>query len=186
MNLTEQLASHVKVMSTLDTLSDILTASIETCTDALKRGGKIFICGNGGSASDAQHLAAEFIGRFTIDRKPLPAICLNTDTSAITCISNDYSFDEVFSRQLQGLASSNDVLIVFSTSGNSVNILKVCIKARELKIPCIGFLGKGGGKVKNYCDYPMIVPSNSTARIQEAHIFLAHYLCGEIEKRGFI
>ena len=174
---------HQLIFKKLHTLENNINKAIEVCSSALLKNNKLLMCGNGGSASDAQHLAAEFVGRFTKDRIPLPAISLNTDTSALTCIANDFSYDEIFERQLKALGLIEDVLIVFSTSGKSQNIINCCKAAKEMKLKVVGFLGKGGGETANYCDIALIIPSENTANIQEAHIFLAHFLCGEVEKR---
>lgn len=148
---------------------------------SLKNDGLIMWCGNGGSAADSQHLAAELIGRFKNDRKSLKSIALTTDTSVLTCISNDWSYKKIFSRQLEGLGSAGDVLVVISTSGMSGNIQEVVKSAKEMDIKVIGFLGKGGGILKDVVDYPIIINSDITARIQEMHIFIGHILCEIIE-----
>lgn len=147
----------------------------------LKDGGRLLICGNGGSAADAQHLAAELSGRFVKERKPLAAIALTTDTSAITAIGNDYSFDDIFSRQVEAIGRQNDILMVFSTSGNSKNIIKAVDTANSLDLTTIGLLGKGGGHLRHSCHYSLIVPSNNTARIQEIHTMIYHFLCEVID-----
>ncbi len=152
-------------------------------SNALENNGKIFFCGNGGSSSDSQHLAAEFTGRFKKDRKPLAAIALNADTAAITCIANDFGYDQVFSRQLEALGNSSDILIAISTSGNSPNVINAVKKSKEKNIYSIGLIGKDGGKLLNLCDSCITVKSNDTARIQEAHIFIGHILCTLIEKK---
>ena len=139
-------------------------------------------CGNGGSAADSQHLAAEFTGRFTAERKPLAALALTTDSSALTCIGNDYSFDDVFSRQLAALGKSGDTLVAISTSGNSANVVKAVQVAKEMGIYTIGMLGKDGGKLSSLCHLNLLVPSTNTARIQEAHILIGHILCGAVER----
>ena len=146
-------------------------------------GGKILICGNGGSAADAQHIAAEFVGRYRIERPALPAIALSTDSSALTAISNDYGYEQVFSRQIEALGSKGDILLCISTSGNSLNIIKAIEAATAKKMRTITFLGNGGGELKNKGDYEFIVESSITARIQEAHIFLAHNLCELIDNK---
>lgn len=143
----------------------------------LSEGGKLFLCGNGGSAADAQHLAAEFVNRFLIERAALPAIALTTDTSALTAIGNDRHFDQVFARQLEALGRKGDILIAISTSGNSPNILNVLTSARSLDIFTIGFSGNGGGVIKELCDIIFDVPSKSTPLIQEIHITVGHLLC---------
>ena len=151
----------------------------------LSLGGKIFLCGNGGSAADAQHLAAEFLIRLrpNVNRSPIPAISLAMDTSTLTACGNDYDFKYIFSRSLEALSNkSKDVLIVISTSGNSKNIIEALKAAKKNKILSIGFFGKTGGKAKKYCDMPLNVESNKVARIQESHIFLGHYIFEEVEK----
>ena len=135
--------------------------SIETVLNALNNNKKILIMGNGGSAADAQHFAGEFINRFLIDRKPLPAISLSTDSSVITCIGNDYSFDEIFKKQIEAIGSAGDILIGITTSGDSANILEGFKTAKEKEIVTVGLLGKNGGKAKNICDIPIIVKSDS-------------------------
>ena len=146
---------------------------IEIITKSIKKKGKILLCGNGGSAADAQHLAAEFLVRLrpNVNRVPIPAMSLAMDTSTITACGNDYSFDKLFSRSLEALANKNDILIVISTSGNSKNILNVLKTAKKNKIFSLGFLGKKGGKAKKYCDKSIVVKSSNTATIQETHIF---------------
>ncbi len=156
----------------------------------LEMGYKILICGNGGSAADSQHFAAEIVGRFEKNRKAFPAIALTTDTSALTAIGNDYGFDEVFARQVEALGQKGDILIGISTSGNSKNIIKAVEKAKEMNLFTVGFLGKDGGKLKDIVDKAFIVKHDNTARIQEVHLTLEHTLCkiiemyltGEIEK----
>lgn len=147
----------------------------------LKMGYKILICGNGGSAADSQHFAAEIIGRFEKERKGFPAIALTTDTSALTAIGNDYGFEHIFSRQVEALGQKGDILIGISTSGNSPNVIKAVEKAKELKLFTVGFLGKDGGKLKDIVDKAFIVESDSTARIQEVHLTLEHTLCKIID-----
>ena len=182
MNFKDYLDEHISVMLKVKNLENDITTISKICSDSISNNKKIMFCGNGGSAADSQHLAAEFTGRFTKDRKPLNSVALTTDTSALTCIANDYSFDEVFSRQLNAIGNDGDVLICISTSGNSKNILNAAQAAKQKNITSIGFLGKDGGKLKNLCDYNIIVPSSTTARIQEAHIFLGHFLCGFVER----
>ena len=173
--------------TTLKETHDKLSKNIELTSDlisnSLKNGGTIFWCWNGGSAADSQHLAAEFVGRFKKDREPLKSLALTTDTSILTCISNDYNFDEIFSRQLKALGKSDDVLIAISTSGNSKNIKQALIEAKSLRIKTVGLLGKNGGFCKDYADLPLIVPSETTARIQEMHILIGHLLCELTENK---
>jgi len=152
---------------------------------ALKAGNKILFFGNGGSAADAQHLAAELIGRYLKERKSLPAIALSTDTSILTCLSNDYGFDTVFARQVEGLAKSGDIAFGISTSGNSPNVLKGMEKAKELKCKTIGLLGGDGGRIKAAADIAIIIPARNTPRIQESHITIGHILCSLIEQELF-
>jgi D-sedoheptulose 7-phosphate isomerase len=139
------------------------------------------LCGNGGSAADAQHIAAELVGRFVADRRALPAIALTTDTSALTAIANDYGYDAVFSRQLEGLAQPGDVLIAISTSGNSANVLAAANTGKAMGVQVLGLLGGSGGKLLNACDDSLVVPSKTTARIQECHILIGHMLCDLVE-----
>lgn len=140
-------------------------------------------CGNGGSAADCQHLAAELTGRFIKDRRPLAAIALTTDTSALTSIGNDYSFDEVFARQVQGLGRSGDVLLAISTSGNSRNVIRAVEEALAAGMSVIGLLGREGGTLNELCDVAIVVPSQVTSRIQESHILIGHTLCEIIEQK---
>jgi D-sedoheptulose 7-phosphate isomerase len=151
----------------------------------LKKGGKIFLCGNGGSAADAQHLAAEFLVRLrpTINRSPIAAISLATDVSTLTACGNDFSFEKIFSRNLDALASPKDILLVISTSGNSKNIIDVLKMSKKKNIFSIGFFGKSGGKAKNLCNLPLCINSNITARIQESHILLGHYIFECVENK---
>ena len=149
---------------------------------ALRDGGKVMLAGNGGSAADAQHIAAELVGRFVIDRAPLAAIALTTDTSALTAIGNDYSFDQIFERQLRGLGRRGDVFVAISTSGRSKNILAALKAARELGITTIGFTGTKGTQMRPLCDLALIAPSDETALIQQIHITAAHAICGLVER----
>lgn len=153
--------------------------------EILKSGHKILLAGNGGSAADAQHFAGEMVGRFTMERASLPAISLCTDPSVVTCIANDYGYESVFSRQVEGLGSAGDILVAISTSGNSEN-LRTAIEAAHAKgMAVISFLGKGGGKLKDISDIALVVPSDSTPRIQEVHTFTVHLLCEWIERALF-
>lgn len=148
---------------------------------ALQRGGKIMFCGNGGSAADAQHLAAELMGRYLKDRRPLPALALTVDTSALTAIGNDYSFAEVFARQLAGVGRPGDVLVAISTSGNSENVVRALLVAKETGIVTIGLTGASGGKMRDLCDLCLCVPAHRADHIQEMHIAIGHILCGIVE-----
>ncbi|WP_457612492.1 D-sedoheptulose 7-phosphate isomerase [Methanocaldococcus sp.] len=160
-----------------------LRKAIEIIVKELKNGNKVLICGNGGSAADAQHFAAEIVGRFKLERKGFPAIALTTDTSILTAIGNDYGFDKIFERQVEALGKKGDILVSISTSGNSENVIRAVNKAKEIGIFTIGLLGKGGGKLKDIVDLALIVPSNDTARIQECHLTIYHVICEEVEKR---
>jgi len=164
---------------------DAIHASVEKITIAFKNGNKVLFCGNGGSAADAQHLAAEFSGRFYKDRDALPAEALHVNTSYMTAVANDYSFDVVYSRMINGIGKKGDVLVGLSTSGNSVNILKAIKAAKEKGMTTIGFTGESGGKMKNECDILLNVPSTDTPRIQESHILLGHIICQLVEEQYF-
>ena len=155
------------------------------CTDALSRGNKIMFCGNGGSAADAQHLAAELSGRFYRDRPPLAAIALTVNTSFLTAVANDYSFDEVFARMVKSIGHQGDVLIGLSTSGNSENVIRAIQQAKVMRILGVGLTGKDGGKIAASSDVLIRVPSTDTPRIQESHILIGHILCEIIEKSMF-
>ena len=160
-----------------DTLTLRIEDAVKLVANAFKSKKKVLIAGNGGSASQASHIAAEFVGRYKIKRKGLPCIALTADTSILTAWSNDYSYDTVFERQIEALGNEGDVLIVLSTSGNSSNIIRAVQKAKKMKINVIGFLGKKGGKMKNVSDVEIIIPSGNTPRIQEAHIMIMHIIC---------
>jgi D-sedoheptulose 7-phosphate isomerase len=176
------LAAHTRTFAQLNALQPRVIAAAQTASGAVRNGHRILFCGNGGSAADAQHLAAELVGRLVRDRRALPGLALTTDSSALTCIGNDFGFDEVFARQVQGLGRAGDVLIAISTSGNSPNVVRAVEVARPMGIYTVGFLGRDGGKLAPLVDLPIVVPSDETARIQEAHIFLGHVMCALIEK----
>jgi D-sedoheptulose 7-phosphate isomerase len=181
------LNEHMALFQQLNGLDAAISQAIDTCVQSLQKGGKLMLCGNGGSAADSQHLAAEFTGRFMKDRPPIAAVALSTDTSALTCIGNDYSFNDIFARQVQALGKAGDCLIAISTSGNSGNVLAAVAAAQSLGISTIGLLGRDGGKLKAQCDVAIVVPSQVTARIQEAHILIGHSLCGAVElKLGLV
>lgn len=176
--------AHISTaQESLDLLEKPVNESLTLITNALTQGNKLMICGNGGSAADSQHLAAELSGRYKKERKAIAALALSTDTSAITAIGNDYGFDYIFSRQLEALAKEGDVLLAISTSGNSANILNAIQKAKTLRCKTIGLSGKGGGMMKEWCDVNIIIPSDDTPRIQEIHILIGHVLCHLIEER---
>lgn len=154
---------------------------IDVCTKSLQNGNKILIAGNGGSAADSQHFAAELVGRFMKERKGLPAIALTTDSSILTCMGNDYGFDDIFRRQVEALGRDGDVFFGISTSGNSKNIIKAVEEANKKNITTVGLLGKDGGKLKEMCDYNITFEYKETARVQEHHIMTIHLLCEFIE-----
>ncbi len=165
-----------------ESLKDEIIESAKIIINSIKKGNKLLICGNGGSAADSQHFAAELVGRFKKDRKALPAISLTVDTSILTAWSNDYSFDTVFSRQVEAVGKKGDVLFGISTSGNSQNVIEAFKIANKTGIYTIALSGKDGCKMKKYAKLNIIVPANDTARIQEAHILIIHILCSIIEK----
>jgi D-sedoheptulose 7-phosphate isomerase len=179
--LLRNLEEHRELFSKLESVEPAVDAAAVLIVEALAGGRKLMFCGNGGSAADSQHLASEFTGRFINDRRPLAAMALTTDSSALTCIANDYSFDDVFYRQVLGLGREGDCLIAISTSGNSRNVVRAADAARDGGMRTIGLLGRDGGKLRALCDVPIVVPSTSTARIQEAHSFIGHTLCGLVE-----
>ena len=181
--LQNQLNENIIVHKNILKMSKDIIDVIKNINKKLKRGGKILFCGNGGSAADAQHLAAEFIVRLRphVNRNPIPAITLAQDTSTLTACGNDYSFDDIFLRPFKALVKNDDILICISTSGNSKNILKVLKEAKKEKIYSVCFLGKGGGKAKKMCSKPLVISSDNTARIQECHIFLGHFILEKVE-----
>jgi D-sedoheptulose 7-phosphate isomerase len=166
-------------------LSATLEKVIGVITKAFQNGNSVYFAGNGGSAADAQHLAAEFSGRFYKDRKALPSEALHCNTSYLTAVANDYSYEIIYSRLIEGLAKPGDVLVGLSTSGNSGNIVKAFEKSKELKVVTIGFTGTDGGKMKELSDYLINVPSTDTPRIQESHILMGHIICELVEKNIF-
>ena len=178
-----QLNENINVHKSILKISKDLIDVIKNIQKKLKKGGKILFCGNGGSAADAQHLAAEFLIRLRTDvnRNPIPAISLVQDTSTITACGNDYTFEDIFLRPFKALAKKDDILICISTSGNSKNVLKVLKEAKKVKIYSVSFLGKGGGKAKKLSNKSIIVPSSNTARIQECHIFIGHFILEKVE-----
>jgi|TARA_B110000027_G_scaffold123293_1_gene138938 D-sedoheptulose 7-phosphate isomerase len=177
--LTQNVNTHLMLSSLLPEID----RAVKIIHKKIKLGGKLLFCGNGGSAADAQHLAAEYLVRLRpeVNRRPLPALSLAQDISTLTACGNDYDFSDIFLRPFQALANKNDVLIGITTSGNSLNVLKVLKYARSKKISTLGFLGGSGGKCKNFCDIKLMVPSNTTARVQECHIFLAHFILQRAE-----
>ena len=180
--IKNHIAEHQAVLVELSNLIPQIEGVASTLVKALKNGQTIFWCGNGGSASDSQHLAGELVGRYKGDRKPLKSIALNADSAVMTCIVNDYGYEYIYSRQVEGLGVEGDVLVGITTSGNSENVLNALITANEMGLKTIGLLGKGGGKAASLAQQSIIIPSDTTARIQEMHITIGHILCDLIEE----
>ncbi|HMK18135.1 MAG TPA: D-sedoheptulose 7-phosphate isomerase [Chitinophagaceae bacterium] len=162
-----------------------IEASVDVIVNAFRNGNRVYFCGNGGSAADAQHLAAEFSGRFYTDRKALPAEALHCNTSYLTAVANDYSFDEIYSRLIDGIGEKGDVLVGLSTSGNSPNILKAFNTAKKKEMITVGLTGKSGGEMRTFCDHLINIPSTDTPRIQESHIMVGHIICQLVEEKYF-
>ena len=178
------IATKQSLLRSAETVSTIGTVS-ELLVNALKSGNKVLFFGNGGSAADAQHIAAEFVGRFAFDRPALSALALSVDSSCVTAIGNDYGFDQVFSRQVEALARPGDVAIGISTSGNSPNVLCALAKAKEIGLHTVGLTGAGGGRLRGAVDHCICAPSNETPRIQECHILIAHIISELVEREMF-
>lgn len=159
--------------------------SVDLIVDCYKNGGKVLFCGNGGSAADSQHLAAELSGRFYFDRDPLYSEALHVNTSYVTAVANDYSYDDIYSRYIKGCGKEGDILIGLSTSGKSKNVIKAFQKAKELKMTCIGFTGVFSNDFSNSCDVTISIPSSDTPRIQECHLLIGHIICQKVEERMF-
>jgi len=175
--------AHEKVaQKTLFENEKIIEEIAKIVLEALKNGNKIMLFGNGGSAADAQHIAAEFTGRFVKERRGLPAIALTTDTSALTAIGNDYGYERIFDRQVEALAKEGDVLVGISTSGNSQNVVNALTLGKDMKCSCIGLSGRDGGEMNHICDINCVVPSETTAHIQEMHIVIGHLICQYVDK----
>lgn len=184
----EQFFEAQRVMSAMhadQALSRNIVATAAACIKCIKHDGKILLAGNGGSAADAQHIAGEFVSRFAFDRPGLAAIALTTDTSILTAIGNDYGYTRLFSRQVQALGNRGDVLIAYSTSGKSPNILHALEEARTKGLVCVGLTGNRGGPMRDLCDYLLEVPSADTPKIQEGHLVIGHILCGLVESAMF-
>lgn len=179
----EQLDEAADVLAAFAPQSGAVDALADLIAGALLDGRTLFTCGNGGSAADAIHLAEELVGRYRANRRPLPAICLNADVGAITCIANDFGYDLIFSRQLEALARPGDILVVFSTSGGSPNVRNALQVARACGVIGVALLGKGGGAARELADHAIVVPSDNSARIQELHGLILHAICEEVEAR---
>ena len=173
---------YIKVANSIHCLTDAVAISAKVCIDCLKNGGKILLFGNGGSAADAQHIAAELVGRYKTSRKGLPAIALTTDSSALTSIGNDFGYEHIFDRQVEALANKGDVAIGISTSGKSINVINALKVASKLNCNTIGFSGHDGGEMNKICNINLSVPSEDTPRIQEMHILIGHTICHLIDQ----
>lgn len=177
-NVKQAVLANDTLISTIETVTQLLT-------QAFRNGNKVLFCGNGGSAADAQHLSAEFSGRFYTDRNPLPSEALHCNTSYMTAVANDYGYDVVYSRMIKGIGKQGDILVGLSTSGNSINIINAFTQAKELGMTTVAFTGSGGGKMKASADYLINVPSEDTPRIQESHIMIGHIICQLVEANLF-
>ena len=180
--INKHILEHQVTLNSVANLDESIVKVANLLIECLEHGGTIFWCGNGGSASDSQHLAGERVGRFVGDRKPLKSIALTADTAVMTCIVNDYGYKHIFSRQIEALGNEGDILIGISTSGNSENVIHAFEVAKRKGIRIIGLLGKGGGKSSRLVNQSIIIPSKSTARVQEMHILIGHILCDLIEE----
>jgi D-sedoheptulose 7-phosphate isomerase len=180
---SDSIRNHLAVVSQLEQHKETFLRIASRLTETIRDGGKILWCGNGGSAADAQHMAAEFVGRFRNERPGWASIAVTTDSSILTAIANDYGFDTVFARQVQALCHPGDVLAAFSTSGNSANVLKAVHTARSMRAFTVAFTGEDGGKLRALVDECFCVPSHDTARIQESHILIGHMLCEYVERQ---
>ena len=180
--IKDEFSSHLETIhKTIETMQEKLEEASKLAVETLKNGNKILLCGNGGSAADAQHIAAELVGRYKTERRGLPGTALTTDTSALTAISNDYGYDRVFDRQVASLANTGDLIIGISTSGNSANVLNALKCAKALGCSTLGLSGRDGGAMNEVCDVNLVVPSNDTPRIQEMHILFGHTICQIID-----
>ena len=180
--IANEFSSHLAtIQAVIGQMDNELANASQIAVDTLKRGNKVLLCGNGGSAADAQHIAAELTGRYKSERRGLPGIALTTDTSALTAISNDYGYDRVFDRQVEALANKGDLIIGISTSGNSANIISALKLAKELGCSTLGFSGRDRVKMNEVCDVNLVVPSDNTPRIQEMHILFGHTICQIID-----
>ncbi len=186
--ISAQISEARRVMTAMlsaDAILPTLEAVARACIDCMQRGGKILLAGNSGSAADAQHIAGELVSRFAFDRPGLPAIALTTDTSILTAIGNDYGYERLFARQVQAHGCKGDVLIGYSTSGKSPNILRAFEEARAMQLVCVGLTGNHGGPMRELCDFLLEVPSADTPKIQKGHLVLGHVLCGLVENALF-
>jgi D-sedoheptulose 7-phosphate isomerase len=175
------IATHIEAVHQLHAQLHLLVEIAEALSATLDSGGKILFCGNGGSAADSQHLAAEFVGRFRRERPGLPAIALTTDSSILTAVANDYGYEAVFSRQVEALARPGDLLVGISTSGNSANVVAALAKARDMNVRTVAFTGSGGGKMGEFADHLLAIGAKETARVQEVHLLAGHMICDWVE-----
>ncbi len=182
--LNSCLDEHIEVAQKTKALLPLVEEAANICIESLKNGGKVILCGNGGSAADAQHIAAELSGRFKKERRALAGIAITTDTSALTAIGNDYGYEFVFSRQVEAIGKRGDVLIGISTSGNSKNVIKAIESAKKIGMKVITLTGKSGGEMKNLGEVNIVIPSNNTPRIQEMHIMIGHMICALIDEES--
>jgi len=182
--IKNELLSHLEVINlTIDTMQDKLEKAALLVVETLRNGNKVLLCGNGGSAADAQHIAAELVGKYKKnDRRALPVIALTTDTSILTSLGNDYGYDRIFDRQVEALANKGDLIIGISTSGNSQNIINALKLGKEIRCKTLGLVGKDGGMMNEICDINLIIPSDETPRIQEVHILFGHIICELVDK----
>jgi len=181
--IASEFQSHLETINTvIGAMEEDLAKASSLAVDTLKRGNKVLLCGNGGSAADAQHIAAELTGRYKTERRGLPGIALTTDTSALTAIGNDYGYDRIFDRQVEALANEGDLLIGISTSGNSANVIAALTLAKTMGCATLGLSGRDGGAMNEVCDVNLVVPSNDTPRIQEMHILFGHTICHIIDE----
>ena len=180
--IKNEFVKHIETTeATMKSLGEKIELAANVCINSLKNNGKILICGNGGSAADAQHIAAELVSRYKTERKGLGAIALTTDSSILTAIGNDYGFERIFSRQIEALANPGDIVIGISTGGTSNNVVKALKEAKKKNCKTIGFSGRAGGDFNNICDINLVVPADDTPRIQEMHIFIGHTICHIVE-----
>lgn len=182
MSFEAQVLESQSVLGSLLRVERVIESAAGAILDALKRGGKVLACGNGGSAAQAQHFVTELVGRYRGARPSLPAVCLGGDATSLSCLANDFTWDLALVRALEGLGAQNDILVCFSTSGRSENIVRVLDAAKERRIPSFALLGSGGGKAKGRADWEVLVESMDTARIQEAHLFILHWICERVER----
>ena len=182
MTFEASLAETTRTLQALTTIRPAIDRAGQMILTTLKRGGKLLICGNGGSAAEAAHFATELVGRYAKTRRALPAIALSSDASLVTCIGNDFGYEQVFARQLAGLAKPGDLVVVLTSSGNSTNVIATLHEAKKLELESIAFLGRGGGKAKGLATCELIMPGASGAAAQEAHLFLIHHFCELIDE----